>query len=1760
MKKYLLLLALVCLLGNGVQAQNGFYATETIDFTGWSYNPNDYNRAYTNVSWSNNRNNITSISSTDGNISLTRTYTGRFSLNNDGSERWRMWGSGTFQVTYLQRDNSNTNFFFYLHDMKEGDVVTIWGENGDATGEKGCRVQNNSNRNGELMQFNEDNPDEGQQFVVASDGDVTLQFFGQYSGIRKITIKSRTSHFDYDPGFEDYDMYDEFSDNDPKKCYSNERENGKPYTSYSLSDEETGIEYNDGHIAKYIVLSNSKISANNRIAIDPSAGTWRFNYGLRAPDPNVAFNNHDNEKWANFSICNLKEGDRVVFSYTGTAPVFSSVAGGADAPTGPYNGSKAFFDQYNDGQFDEGEDVYITPGATPETDWSRPEGNFYKEDHDCNQGDYVLYYTRYVITEDGHLDLAIAPDTRIVHIKIYSDHQASMVDEYDANWYTAKFDITGELQANEHIMPGGLEVHVGSSDASQHAHVVSSAHGPVSIVNAVDGFKLPGMSRGDNGELQFVFDLANNIPETGTFYKFMPLEDGKMKLTFQAANMNYYTYGLNGDETYVGDLGSYGDNTWLLEWDRPNEQTVNVNCPYYLVKIDKNGNKTVTTYNNIGNGAERTTPEINVLEGETYYLYGGWNGDVSQLSYTRSGQGNNNIEYFPYGAGNGGAQKACGVARLMEVDFNPNKKIYPLAKWVPNGTDAVKTGSGVPNPDTFETEYDLADLYGYNEKTSITVKKMSGNITACHPFIQKVQDENNHYKLMIDGITFANSKDQGGTILIKIGDATIKNNPVYTLTIAYSTDPLYDGNEGRGARGYSWDFSSNSLNGLKYEPALIGYKNDQNQIQNDKDSQHDIPVYTHNAAQPQDYGHYFTDYFAADISQYSSADDVFTKLEKSGSGLLYDEIHAEGTHSRNSDWVFNYNLVNAGNLYDPVFLNKYDVDGDNADLIWETEGTVIKASANSSVMFNEFTGGNIHSSEKDPDRYVGIKEGSEFRIPWLMPNDRVIIWMGTGKGAFNDHVVFNIRGAYDAVHNVISPTDDYIVGGSHWNVVKNEKGQVVTNDPYYRGCYHFFAQGHNGGPADMVFKMVGGNLCKIYKIQIYRGDRIITNEIVGATENDNKYFLWSRAYDPNDSSDKAVEGGEGYTAEGYTDTHNYNWALKYLGKDQQLANGTGKNSQENEIIAKTGKYNSTTPALTNNFVKVSQVNTETGETEEIATSKVESFTYKHKLGEIGTFRMRGKDMEKSMNYVADYADHNVTIAYQETQKYPYTWDFTDVTGIADNITNLFTPEEQLGESTTAPAGVDATAWAGLAETSYQKTARDLSLWEVTGTYGNYMLRLNSQSGQTPENPMEQDNIFETAKAIGGNQVWANGTIVPEMQGVWFYTDNNNQNNGEWTIIKGDDKNVGGLDFTGTSQFFKKIVVPNVPKDAAVYLRMTKLTDGTDEPVIRYLFGEGELNQSTSATIGASTNMNFYEIDNTSDYIVAIKNTNSSKSNLTLSLNGYRIQKLAVSEDPKTVNKKGYASESHKRVLDHSLTSFFTGKNIKAYLAKNYNESASTIDLVEIKKPMPAATGNGDNVGSVLYNNDYYKDKNNVEHGQVDILDGGFHLFVPDMHDYTGNPNDIEHMKTGELEDTSGNLMLSYNAGATSNATIPQKIGSSIVYVLSYQYFEHDKDGLTVNDANEAQVEAFYRVAKNGAGIKPNSAYITFSSPSQAKVSFLWEDELFGETNNGIATGISEATNQGTRKMEWYSLDGRKLNGAPTAKGLYIVNGKKVLVK
>ena len=53
---------------------------------------------------------------------------------------------------------------------------------------------------------------------------------------------------------------------------------------------------------------------------------------------------------------------------------------------------------------------------------------------------------------------------------------------------------------------------------------------------------------------------------------------------------------------------------------------------------------------------------------------------------------------------------------------------------------------------------------------------------------------------------------------------------------------------------------------------------------------------------------------------------------------------------------------------------------------------------------------------------------------------------------------------------------------------------------------------------------------------------------------------------------------------------------------------------------------------------------------------------------------------------------------------------------------------------------------------------------------------------------------------------------------------------------------------------------------------------------------------------------------------------------------------------------------------------------------------------------------------------------------------------------------------------------------------------------------------------------------------------------------------FGGGNGGGTTALGVIDRETVSNSGWYSLDGQKLNGQPVKKGIYIVNGKKVVIK
>jgi hypothetical protein len=121
-----------------------------------------------------------------------------------------------------------------------------------------------------------------------------------------------------------------------------------------------------------------------------------------------------------------------------------------------------------------------------------------------------------------------------------------------------------------------------------------------------------------------------------------------------------------------------------------------------------------------------------------------------------------------------------------------------------------------------------------------------------------------------------------------------------------------------------------------------------------------------------------------------------------------------------------------------------------------------------------------------------------------------------------------------------------------------------------------------------------------------------------------------------------------------------------------------------------------------------------------------------------------------------------------------------------------------------------------------------------------------------------------------------------------------------------------------------------------------------------------------------------------------------------------------------------------------------------------------------------------------------------------------------------------------IPSTSGdNALYTSNmlVGVTTDTPIDATDGNKTNYVL--------KDG------------AFHPTS--GGTIKPNRAYLQIPTSLSRGVAL---EISFPDEESGIRPTISPSLNGG----EWYDLSGRQLNDKPSAKGLYINNGKKYIIR
>lgn len=525
-------------------------------------------------------------------------------------------------------------------------------------------------------------------------------------------------------------------------------------------------------------------------------------------------------------------------------------------------------------------------------------------------------------------------------------------------------------------------------------------------------------------------------------------------------------------------------------------------------------------------------------------------------------------------------------------------------------------------------------------------------------------------------------------------------------------------------------------------------------------------------------------------------------------------------------------------------------------------------------------------------------------------------------------------------------------------------------------------------------------------------------------------------------------------------------------------------------------------------------------------SSSEKHHYKSTVGEYGTFRFRLDCYTHDGQYVTDYAWRTHSVGYMQKRSYPYTWDFTDVKTYYD--------DGMLAEDNYTASAADVYSY----NNNYNPVAR--KLWGKDDN-GNYGLQLAADGAHD-------------VHYCGGSQLWYGNTIIPELQYLAFTPVNfDKAYNNAMTIT--DD----GLKFDQDlrSWWLWRIMIPEVPNNAVIYVRAHQDRTG-DFYNVGYFHGDATnktvkkgFNEGGACVVGVAN-------DNSGDVIYAIP-APSETTNVTLFFQGVTVRKISVSVDSKTVNVKGYASESRDHDIDASLTAYLTGKAMKSYLVSNPDYKKRTLTLTDVSNTeryvIPAETG------YVLFNS--------TDEDVVEILNGGFHLFVPDMHDDEESEGKFADVETNNgfmvpvLEERTGtNKLMSFSSDETKTN-----------YVLSYKWYDLKPDGSTTGQQHMGD-EMFYRVSREGINLRANSAYLVLNTESlglntsqgsvqgstqSAKFTFIFADDLFGQSP-GITTGIDDASQLIDNDAEWYNLSGQKLNGMPTTKGLYIVNGKKVLVK
>ena len=420
------------------------------------------------------------------------------------------------------------------------------------------------------------------------------------------------------------------------------------------------------------------------------------------------------------------------------------------------------------------------------------------------------------------------------------------------------------------------------------------------------------------------------------------------------------------------------------------------------------------------------------------------------------------------------------------------------------------------------------------------------------------------------------------------------------------------------------------------------------------------------------------------------------------------------------------------------------------------------------------------------------------------------------------------------------------------------------------------------------------------------------------------------------------------------------------------------------------------------------------------------------------------------------------------------------------------------------------------EASDSRDGKDVYTWDFTNISDDTFKEIkksvdgkNTYWGEKVEgNDLEygSSNARKSSFAQGQEiKAGASNTPLSELKGLLFNLVKNYSDRFQ-IVCKNGSKAKGDtyLYLNGGTHY---VTIQSVPANAKVYIEHN---------------GNGMFNLNTLGVDSLKT------ITNSNNNYVSVYRLGDKAKDLTFCVQNCKLYRIAIVKDNKTIGSADkdyikYATYSQSYPVDYSLNERLNGTAVTAYsVSTDYQSNATSVN-------------------------------------------------------FTALPNNQSAPGEGVILKTSGNLGENHPIFTTDVNTTPQKLTSNALvgttgdkattefdkakkdgyqnYILTTKYFHLDKNETQSGEVIDGNRQCFYKWVKGDT--KSNFAYLQLKNPSNvnAAKTVIYLD-WFGDT-----TGIHGMTapSQVTSGKTYYTLDGRKVT-SPTQKGIYIINGKKIIIK